>query len=565
MESLKNYMKYPALLSFFLLTQSFAEEAFQDRTLQKQQVLYSLQDYKTSIALYRDYQKTLGRHDFEVLQQLASGWIEQSARSPQPEKQILGIFGFGVAGMNAPPDILSQAIESPDGHLQMVCLQFLGKMQEDYADTLLNKAMSSPFFPIRLEAAYLLAQRKARSATGQIESLMYRLPTPMRYFFPEFFALIGTSEAIHILRELMDDSFPPTKTGAILSAAKYGRDDLLPPIRAAATHLNNAEQEACAAALGYLKDMRSIKKLKKLATHSSTQVQLAALYSLFLLGDPLASSKIAKEAEVENVFAINLLADMPEQKETLAPLLNSANRQVRFNAAMVLLKHKDVRSLPALLEFLIRDSKDLGFSPQTSVGGSLRAWKVISSLQQHAEESFFDIQALTIALKEQILTEAVELPEPYFIRLAEHIFATRQNELVPIIISLLETLRTPGAITLLKRYSQAAGAPLIRTYCNLSLFRQQEKGPYEEAIKNFAKQNQSKELIRLREPLPWHMRLNDQYHLAPEENSALLIYTYEALSNNQDGEGIDILLQAIENGHPHNLPVLAGILLQTLQ
>lgn len=542
---------------------NFVEET----TSNKQQILYlaQAQDCKESLALYRKYAQKLGRHDFEILQQMASIILEQNLRSATPEKQILAIFGYSIGGLTAPSNFLEQALTSSDLQAQLAALQYLARMQEDSSDFLLNKAMSSEFLLTRLEAAFLLAQRKAKSATGQIESLMYRLPVPMRSFFPEFFAIIGTSEAIHVLRHLMDDSFHPTRIEAILSAARHGRDDLLPPIRAASTHLNSAEQEACAAALGYLKDMKSIKKLKKLTTHSSPLVQLAALHSLFLLGDGKAANLIAKEAKKENIFAISLLAEIPGQEEILAALLSHDSTQVRFNAALALLQRKDSRSVPVLLEFLIRDSRDLGFQVQQSTGSSMRSWKVLPSSSLRAENSFYDIRALTLALKELILMESIELPEPDFLTLAGYIFTTRQHDLIPKLVSLLETLRTPEAIALLKKQSVAAGAPLIRTYCNLALLRIGEPGPYKQVIQDFVKQSRSHELIRFRSALPWNLRLvSSPYSLTPEESSALLIHSYETLASLQEPETIDFLLEAIELGNPQNRPVLAGILLHTL-
>ncbi len=49
----------------------------------KQQILYlaQAQDCKESLALYRKYSQKLGRHDFEVLQQIASIILEQNLRS----------------------------------------------------------------------------------------------------------------------------------------------------------------------------------------------------------------------------------------------------------------------------------------------------------------------------------------------------------------------------------------------------------------------------------------------------------------------------------------------------
>lgn len=547
-----------------LLPLGFSEES---SISSKQQIIYLAQakDCKESLKQYQEYRKALGRHDFEVLQQIAMIILEQNARSTDPEKQILGIFGFSIGGLSAPFPILEQALTSSDVQVQLASLQFLGRMQEDSSDFLLNKAMSSDFLYTRLEAAFILAQRKAKTATGQIESLMYRIPPQMRSFFPEFFAIIGTPEAIHVLRHLMDDPFHLTRIEAILSAARHGRDDLISPIRAAATHLNSAEQEACAAALGYFKDMKSFKKLKKLSSHSSVPVQLAALNALVALGDAEAPIKIANEAKNENVFAINLLAHIPGQEETLANLLSSKNGQVKFNAALALLQRKDPRSLAPLLEFLIRDSKDLGFQPCASVGNSMKAWKVVSSLKQKAEDSFFDIQALTLALKEHILTEAIELPEPDFLRLARRIFDTKQHELIPRVVSLLENLKSPEAISLLKQKSEMAGAPLIRTYCNLALLRLHQPGPYKQIIKDFVKQSYSHELIRFRSSLPWNLRIAETpYTLTPEESSSLLIRSYETLAEQQDEDTIDCLLEAIELGTPQNRPVLAGVLLRTL-
>ena len=195
----------------------------------------------------------------------------------------------------------------------------------------------------------------------------------------------------------------------------------------------------------------------------------------------------------------------------------------------------------------------------------MRAWKVFASTSQRVETSFYDIRALTLALKELIITESIELPEQDFLNLANKIFASRQTELIPRLVSLLETLQTPNAITLLKKQSIQAGAPLIRTYCNLALLRLGEPGPYKEIIKEFIKDSRNHELIRFRSSLPWNVRLSESpYTLTPEENSSLLIHSYETLARQQDNEAIDFLLEAIELGNPQNRPVLAGILLHTL-
>jgi HEAT repeat protein len=214
--------------------------------INKLHILYLLQskEFNRSIDLYREYRDALGRHDFEVLQQMALIILEQGARSLDPETQLTSIYGSGIAGIAASIDILEAGIASPQPQTQMAAIQFLGRLQDDRCEELLTKAMSSDYFFTRMEAAYQLALRKSRTAVGQIESLMYKVPPQMRFFFPQFFALIGTTDAISLLRHMMDDQFHMTRIEAILCAARFGRDDLLPMIRTRATHLNSAEQEA---------------------------------------------------------------------------------------------------------------------------------------------------------------------------------------------------------------------------------------------------------------------------------------------------------------------------------
>ena len=537
-------------------------------THHKMQILYLAKagDYSKAIDLYQTYYNCSKTHDFAILEELGITFLEDGSRSPLPEVQLMSIFGTGIAGLSSSWHILERGIASPQPQTQLATLQVLARIQDDRSEQLLTKAMASDFLQTRLEASFILSLRKSHSATGQIEALMYRLPHPMRYFFPEFFAIIGTSDAVSTLRHLMNDSFHAIRIEAILSAARHGRDDLLPTIRSAASHINVAEQEACASALGYLKDSKSIKRLKKLSHSSSTSVQLAALRSLHLLGDNTVKEKILKIAQEKNVFAIALLGDIEGGEEILSELSHEDDIHIRFNSMLSLLKRKDRRALHAIKEFLLRDSKDLGYQPQTSIGSSLKAWKVIPSLAQHLEESFYDLRTLSISVRERMLTECLELQESDFLQVATLLFEAKQHDLIPLLVTLLENLQTPAAISLLKEKMQTAGAPFIRTYCNLALFRLKQPGPYEENITSWIKQNMSQKLIEFRPTLPWNVRLVDNvFTMTPEESSGLLIQCYEALAQRHDEKSIDFLLTALKEGNPKNRAVVAGILVRALQ
>ena len=538
--------------------------------INKLHILYLLQskEFNRAIDLYHEYKVVLGRHDFEILQQMALIILEQGARSPDPETQLTSIFGSNIAGISASIDILEAGIVSSQPEIQIAAIQFLGHLQDDRCEELLIKAMSSDYFYTRLEAAHQLAQRKSRTAVGQIESLMQKVPPQMRFFFPQFFALIGTSDAISLLRHMMDDPFHLTRVQAILSAAHFGRDDLLPMIRSRATHLNIAEQEACATAIGALKDSKSIPLLKNLGRSPSINVKLAAKYALYMLGEASAKDEILSLAKEGNLFAINLLGNITGMENDLSLLTKDTNLQIRFNAMFSLLKLGDHRASESVLEFLIRDSRDFGFQPQYSVGESLLSWKVIPSALQHQKENPNDLLAFSINVREHLLKSCLDLPAEEFLKIANTLFDSKQVDLIPVLIALMENLQTSEVIELLEIKAQTAGAPLTRAYCNLALLRLKKGEAHKMAVLNWISAKKNAEMFRFRPALPWNIKISEKgnvFELTPEEHSRLLIECYQTIAQEHDEQSIDIILDGIKNGHFKNRPILAGLLIQAIQ
>jgi hypothetical protein len=58
---------------------------------------------------------------------------------------------------------------------------------------------------------------------------------------------------------------------------------------------------------------------------------------------------------------------------------------------------------------------------------------------------------------------------------------------------------------------------------------------------------------------------NFSYQLTPKENSALLIQTLLLLSSSHEEKAIEIILEMIKSGHPNNRPILAGLLMKTIE
>ncbi len=537
--------------------------------ISKNQVLYLMQagEAERGIALYEQWVKENEKHDFTILEQVGHILLSQGARSNDEESQLLSMYGLGTAGSQEGMELYEIGVTSQNPVIQMATIQFLSRLQDDRVEDLLFKAFSSPYLLVRMESAYALAMRRSEKVTGMIDSLMHKLPPYMHVYFPELFAMIGTADAAGVLKQMVSHRHLSVRLASILSAAKYGRDDFLSEIRAAATHADQAEQETCAAALGYLKDSHSIPLLKTLAESPHSNVKLAACRSLERLGEITYRETIMKSALEKNPLAISLLIDMPNTDRLLTTLLSDYNFHIRANAALALLKRRQPNAIPTLLSILFKDEKDLGFQPVYSLGHSLMAWKVIPSATQYGKKMGQDISAITLALREQILQDCLELPEEDFLNIAHEIFKKKENELIPMVIHLLENLNTKGAIALLQKESRRVGAPFIRTYCHLALYRMKIEGPHKETLYKWLKQEQEQDLFQFREMLSWTDRKEaaGSFTLTPKETSRLLIETYETLAESHEREGIDLLLQAIHLGNKKNRFALAGLLLKAIQ
>lgn len=516
-----------------------------------------------ALELYEQHKSENGQHDSELIQSMGFALLEQGKRSSDPETQILSVFGAGISANDKSIAILEEAINSPSPDFQMVAINFLGKFQNDDATELINRAMSSNLFPIRLEALYTLVKNKNPKASGQIEALMQKVVPEVLPVFPQLLAMCGDKSSIKSLQKLLTHPSDIVRTAAINAVAKFERDDLLPELRKLSTHLNVVQQESCAVALGVLKDESSAERLRTLSRSSTVTVKLAALQALYKLGREEVRSDVEKLAKDGDLFAIYMLGDMPGSETTLIELIQSKIINVRTNAALALLKLHHPDCIRALPEIIIRDKRDLVFIKHHSLGGGLLAWKAVPSAKQNFAKNPVGLE-VSLHMREEALVEALELPEREFFILANLIFERNQNDLVPVLTQLLTNLQTPNAIQLLKYQREKFGAPLIRNYCNLALFRAKEPGPYAEELRTWISTHHNHGLIQFRPMIPWELRnqKTSLYQLTPEDASRLLVDSIETLVQAQDEHAIDILLNAIGQGNSKNRYALAGLLMR---
>lgn len=522
--------------------------------------------FDKGIELYTQYHKDAGRHDFDLLNQMGLAVIQRGIRSDTTKVKLACLFAARNTGLSTSIDILASGINSRDPQLQLASIQLLSKIQDDRCDALLQKAMSSEYLSVRMEAGYQLSVRKHHISTGHMEALMHRLPRPYRVYFPEFFATIGSPESITVLKRLIEDRNLHVRIEAILCAARHGRDDLLPLIRKHLPHADPLELEACGAALGIFKDNHSLDALKKMAENQHDNVAISAIRSLYHLGNQEHLPKIVQYAKNGNPFATLLLGEFEGFENDLTKLTKHADSQIRMNAAIALLKRKDRRAFPALYDVLLHDSRDLALFPTFSNGKALKAWKTLPSSKQFEKLTKYDMTSITLSAREKLLRDARELSEADFIALARMIFDKKQFSLVPQTVSLLEKMDSANSKAVLEQFSQKAGAPLIRTYCQLALFKLSNGSRYRTELIQFVRNRKNASLFDFRSVIPRNpMVPSTHFQLTAEENASLLFGTYEALVRTHDPELLSLLLEVFKDGSEMNRLAISGMLLNALK
>lgn len=549
---------------FFLgifLTLAFNLHAFPSNISARMLYFLHHKDCKRAFEIYLEEAKESQSHDWDLLQQAALSILQEGSESIDPEIFMMTLFGSGISANPTVLPILEKALLSKDVKAQVIALQFLGRFEDNEANLLIEKAFSSPFLLTRLEAALLLAKRKQPDVLEHVHSLLVKIPHQIRPLFAQIIVELESAEASAFLRKFLNDASADVRCETLIQVADHGYDDLLPTIRFLATHLIPAEQECCAYALSTFKDESSLTQLKKWCDSKQPSVKLAAYRGLALMGDEEAKKVLYQEVSENNLSAFPYLDASERSKLLLLEKSRHPDPQIRLNAVLALLKKKETPSLESLIEILSETKQDLGYSLTASPGHTLNYWKIIPHASQ-MESVFPGIGRETLRLKQQVLRFSLELPEPVFQGVAEWTLKKGPSFLIPGLMELMINHPTAASIALLKEYQQKAGAPLVRTYCTLALYRMKEPGPYEEQILSWLRKQASQSLIQFTEESK-EEEGRALYSLNPEETSQLLVSCFEALAQRQSSAGIEALIHAIVHGNPKNRYALAGLLMRT--
>ncbi len=530
--------------------------------------LISTEQHEKALESYLSIYMEKGKHDFDILEQLGTTIIEKGAASKDPEDQLLSLFGMEIAGPVVGNHLLYSFVKSGNPMVQATALHLTSQMFDDETENILLTALSSPFFMIRMEALFYLAARRSPKTYEQIQSIQSLVPPFFHPFFADFYALDRSENSIVELRKMVMSPREEMRLNAILAILKYGMEDLKGALIPILSQKNPIELETVSYTMGAMRDLSSAEDLKRLLSSPQTEVRLASLYALVRLGYTDYIPEIEQYVKEKNLFAISILSDLRAGEEVLIPLLQEADVTLRLNAVLALLRQRNPIVMPYLLDLFDIHHGSTCIAPLYSPGRTMVYWQLLPLKSISDPTSKKNLVAFTERFLENLLIDSLELGEKPFVQLSSALFAKREDWIIPRLVRLLENLRTPLAIDLLKEKSELLGAPLIRAYATLALFRIGEDAVSRETLIKWLLTDQKTELIRFRPMMEEQLSVSydkSPYQLTPEEASGFLVEALEALSQKREEKNIAYLLTMMKDGHPKNRFALAGLLLRSIR
>lgn len=530
----------------------------------KSQISYFLQrrHFPEAIWVYQQQAYLAKQHDPLAIEKIATAILSEGIESPDINKRLVAYHSMIACTYIPSVEQLKSAMQTTHPGLQLAAIYLLKQHTGDRSEEILRQGLLSPFPIIQLTTAQAIAQKKFPKAYALLESLLYKIPTSLHIYFPEFFATLDTVESRRKVVHFINGSDEKIRIAAIISAMQHQLEEALPYFRIILTHTNPLEQEACLFGLSHMNDTSCLSRMKELTKSACEEVALASSFALYSLGHHEYYTTIIKLAEKENLFATALLGAIFEGTHSLYGLLKNPNFTVRINAALSLLQLRDHKCLPVIMEILQAARQGTVFCQVTSQGGCMHYIKPQTSLPIINKGLALKSKQDSAAIVEKVILQTSELTEKDFLVVAHYLLESNYSSLIPLITQLLENLQTPEAISILEAGVSKLGCPLIRGYSQVALFKL-GRYPLSRSLHQFLENSLRLSLVSYEEIR--NKKNIGIFTLEPEENLRLVLTWMQAIASESCELSIDILLEAIRNSHELNRYILAGLLLQCIQ
>jgi hypothetical protein len=546
----------------------FTKASFATFEDQRIQFLIAKKEYSKAIDTYQKLYGKKNQVNQEVLQVLGQSILEDSISSLDSKEQLLGLYGLMISQSSGIDFDFSKLIDSKDPSVQMLTIQYLSSLNEDIVENWLNKAMSSPYLPVRLQALGVLVEHKSKLALSHIESLYYRLPEMYRPIFAQYYAALGTPFAIKILKQMLSDPNPQMKVASLLSITQFKRDDFKEEVKKILSQPDPMVQESAIFSLAEMQDLTACDLIKTYSNSSYPNLKLAALNGLLAFHQEKYQEQLFELASKGDLYAIFALGTVFNSEKTLIELAKSSDYQIKFNAMHGLVEKKHPLSKSLLIDFFKTHSLYDGIGPSFSVGKTQVCLKIFPAFMKQFEKSkeFCNyIQGMTLMIRSRLLVQALDLKEDDFIEIAEVILENDIWDVIPTLVKLLENCHSEKTIAMLKKMTQKVGSPRTRLYSLIALARLKEPFYTAQFFEYFQSQN-PQVIVKLQtfDTQETSLKKPSRFLLTPDEHSQVLLEAYETMVHLHDERVFPILLNAIVQSPKENKPVLAGLLLKAL-
>ena len=492
------------------------------------------------------------------LEELSARLFQQVASSEDLDAVIMTLLATTACHHPLSRTISGMLIRSGNPIIQLSAVQALSSLNTSEADEILTEALRSDYVAVRLEAAWKIAAKRSPQAFVQIDALSHKLPESFRPCLPELYAVEGSLNSIHRIRQLLIDPDDDVVIESLIAVGQYriiGCDDLLLSMD---PH-SPAVLEALAFSLRSVDSEESRARLHLLADHSCPCVRIQAALTLVAFGEPGYLSTIHDCAAAGDLFAVAALSECREP--LAADDFTDPSRPFRMNVSLALLNQKDIRCVKGLKELIsLPDDEVLYHS--ISVGHSLWYWDAaaIDSFDASARPV---LKEQALVAKELLLVRSLDLSEEAFAEVARAVFVEDRIDLFPCLVQLLENQRSDAAVDILRQESLRVGAPYHRAFAMLSLVRlgieQDEKNLT--SILDFARERDGPSW---RPPLPWFAFTRADERPTSQQAAAsaeLYIGALQALSMLGTDAAVDTLSAELSKAPKKYLPFVAASLL----
>lgn len=457
--------------------------------------------------------------------------------------------------------ILSQKLlHHPHPIVQLCAIQTLSGLNTKDSFAILIEALRSDYPFIRLEAAYQIAKKRTKDSFYHIDALSHKVPEELLVHMPELFALESSPASMKRLLQFLYSEDEELVIHTLLAIGKYHLHSFADRLLLMKPS-SPAVLEALAFALQAVDREESFTYLHEMLQCSDPCVQTQATVSLLFLGDYSCQDHLKKLTSEGNLFAIDALSELPSIDFLTYPI-NECSKIHSLNKAIAMLRQKDASCLPQVKQLLSQKEETL-LLPSFSTGFT-RTYLDIEPLYLYEKEQRPFLQEQSLALKESLLVQALELHESAFIELATYLLDQQVIDLYPCLIELLVNKRSESAIQLLEKEQHRVGCPYNRAFATLALFsigNQQEESRLA-PILDFSRNVEEKSY---RQPLPWASLstfLEDSRKQQATTKARLYIETIEALAQSSSEQAIQTLIDELQKAPTPYVPFVCAALLQ---